>query len=160
MTRQWRRLAVIVAVLVAVGISAAPAPRTAAWEPTKPIEFVIPAGTGGGADQMARLIAGIAEKHKLSPRPFIVVNKSGGAGAEGFLLRQGQEGRPPHHHHHAVQPFHDATAHRGAVQLEGPDADRAPGPRRVHPVGQRRDALQDREGVPRRGQGAARAATG
>ena len=56
-----------------------------AWEPTKPIEFVIPAGTGGGADQMARLIAGIAEKHKLSPRPLIVVNKSGGAGAEGFL---------------------------------------------------------------------------
>jgi tripartite-type tricarboxylate transporter receptor subunit TctC len=34
---------------------------------------------------MARLIAGLAEKHKLSPRPFIVVNKSGGAGAEGFL---------------------------------------------------------------------------
>ncbi len=56
-----------------------------AWEPTKPIEFVIPAGTGGGADQMARLIAGIAEKHKLSPQPIIAVNKSGGAGAEGFL---------------------------------------------------------------------------
>ncbi|MGH7797950.1 MAG: Bug family tripartite tricarboxylate transporter substrate binding protein [Candidatus Binatia bacterium] len=56
-----------------------------AWEPTKPIEFVIPAGTGGGADQMARLIAGISDKHNLSPRPFIVVNKSGGAGAEGFL---------------------------------------------------------------------------
>ena len=49
---------------------AAPAPAGAAWEPTKPIEFVIPAGTGGGADQMARLIAGIAEKHKLSPRPL------------------------------------------------------------------------------------------
>ena len=29
-----------------------------AWEPTKPIEFIIPAGTGGGADQMARLISG------------------------------------------------------------------------------------------------------
>src|SRR5712692_10442217 len=57
----------------------------AAWEPTKPIEFVIPAGTGGGADQMARLIAIIAEKHKLSPRPIIVINKSGGAGGEGFL---------------------------------------------------------------------------
>ena len=56
-----------------------------AWEPTKPIEFVIPAGTGGGADQMARLIAGIAAKNELSPRPLIVVNKSGGAGAEGFL---------------------------------------------------------------------------
>src|SRR6476660_5551052 len=56
-----------------------------AWEPTKPVEFVVPAGTGGGADQMARLLAGIAEKHKLSPRPLIVVNKAGGAGAEGFL---------------------------------------------------------------------------
>jgi len=63
-----------------------------AWEPTKPIEFVIPAGAGGGADQMARLIAGIAEKHKLSPRPFIVVNKSGGAGAEGFLHVKGKKG--------------------------------------------------------------------
>ena len=63
-----------------------------AWEPTKPIEFVVPAGTGGGADQMARLIAGIAEKHKLSPRPLIVVNKSGGAGAEGFLDVKGKKG--------------------------------------------------------------------
>jgi putative tricarboxylic transport membrane protein len=69
----------LVLVLVAAG------PAGAAWEPSKPIEFVIPAGTGGGADQMARLIAGLAEKHKLSPRPFVVVNKSGGAGAEGFV---------------------------------------------------------------------------
>ena len=67
-------------------------PAQAAWEPTKPIEFVIPAGTGGGADQMARLIAGIAEKHKLSPRPIIAVNKAGGAGAEGFLHVKGKKG--------------------------------------------------------------------
>jgi putative tricarboxylic transport membrane protein len=71
--------------LSALIVLAAAVPAWAAWEPTKPIEFVIPAGTGGGADQMARLIAGIAEKHKLSPRPLVVVNKSGGAGAEGFL---------------------------------------------------------------------------
>ena len=64
----------------------------AAWEPTKPIEFVVPAGTGGGADQMARVIHGIAEKHRLSPRPIIVVNKSGGAGAEGFLHVKGKRG--------------------------------------------------------------------
>src|SRR6476661_8337675 len=41
---------------------------------------------------MARLIAGIVEKHKLSPRPVIVVNKSGGAGAEGFLYVKGKKG--------------------------------------------------------------------
>ena len=61
------------------------APALAAWEPTKPVEFVVPAGTGGGADQMARLIQGIVVKHKLMKESLIVVNKSGGAGAEGFL---------------------------------------------------------------------------
>lgn len=73
--------------LLAIGICAvlSASPHLFAWEPTRPIEFVIPAGTGGGADQMARLIAGIAEKNKLAPRPLIAVNKSGGAGAEGFL---------------------------------------------------------------------------
>ncbi len=79
-------VALVLTLLIAV-------PATAvAWEPTKPIEFVVPAGTGGGADQMARLIAGIAEKHKLSPRPLIVVNKSGGAGAEGFLDVKSKKG--------------------------------------------------------------------
>jgi tripartite-type tricarboxylate transporter receptor subunit TctC len=79
----------VVVALALVLLAAAPG---LAWEPTKPIEFVIPAGTGGGADQMARLIAGLAEKHKLSPRPVIVVNKAGGAGAEGFLHVKGKKG--------------------------------------------------------------------
>ena len=69
-------------------------PSAIAWEPTKPIEFIIPAGTGGGADQMARLIAVIAEKHKFSPRPLIPINKSGGAGAEGFLYVKEKKGDP------------------------------------------------------------------
>ncbi|MBI2155989.1 MAG: tripartite tricarboxylate transporter substrate binding protein [Candidatus Rokubacteria bacterium] len=87
------RLIARTAVFVALAswLLAAPTPAQA-WEPTKPIEFVIPAGTGGGADQMARLIAGLAEKHKLTPRPFIVVNKSGGAGAEGFLHVKSKKG--------------------------------------------------------------------
>jgi putative tricarboxylic transport membrane protein len=89
MTRQWRRLIG----LMLVGVLTGWAPfAQAAWQPTKPIEFVIPAGTGGGADQMARLIAGLAEKHKLTPRPIIAVNKSGGAGAEGFLHVKGKKG--------------------------------------------------------------------
>jgi putative tricarboxylic transport membrane protein len=66
----------------------------AAWEPTKPVEFVIPAGTGGGADQMARLIQGIIVKHNLMKQPLIVVNKSGGAGAEGFLDVKNHKGEP------------------------------------------------------------------
>ena len=65
-----------------------------AWEPTKPVEFVVPAGTGGGADQMARLIQGIIVKHKLMKESMVVVNKSGGAGAEGFLSVKEAKGDP------------------------------------------------------------------
>ncbi len=82
---------------IAIGMTAmtlVSAPVHAAWEPTKPVEFVVPAGTGGGADQMARLIQGIVIKHKLMNQPLIVVNKSGGAGAEGFLEIKGAKGDP------------------------------------------------------------------
>jgi tripartite-type tricarboxylate transporter receptor subunit TctC len=70
------------------------APAYAAWAPEKPVEFVVPAGTGGGADQMARLIQGIVAKHQLMKQPLIVVNKAGGAGAEGFLDVKGSKGDP------------------------------------------------------------------
>src|SRR3989442_2123321 len=80
---------VLLLMLLAGTLLATPA---AAWEPTNPIEFVVPAGTGGGADQVGRLIHGSAGKHKLSPRPIIVVNKSGGAGGEGFLHVKGKKG--------------------------------------------------------------------
>ena len=65
-----------------------------AWEPTKPVEFIIPAGTGGGADQMARLIQGIVGKHNLMKQSLVPVNKSGGAGAEGFLAVKEAKGDP------------------------------------------------------------------
>jgi tripartite-type tricarboxylate transporter receptor subunit TctC len=65
-----------------------------AWEPTKPVEFVIPAGTGGGADQMARFIQGMVTKHNLMKQPMVVVNKSGGAGGEGFLYVKEHKGDP------------------------------------------------------------------
>jgi len=78
---------------VALALAAAIAPAFA-WEPTKPIEFVVPAGTGGGADQMARFIQGVAAKNKLTAQPIIVVNKSGGAGAEGFLDVKSDKGNP------------------------------------------------------------------
>ena len=66
-----------------------------AWEPTRPVEFIIPAGTGGGADVMARFISPLISKYKFSPTPFIVINKSGGAGGEGFLYVKGKS-KDPH----------------------------------------------------------------
>jgi putative tricarboxylic transport membrane protein len=80
--------------LIAGGVLAIQPITATAWEPTKPVEFVIPAGTGGGADQMARLTQAIVAKHGLMKQPLIPVNKSGGAGAEGFLDVKGSKGDP------------------------------------------------------------------
>ena len=65
-----------------------------AWEPTKTVEFIVPAGTGGGADQLSRLIQSIVAKHNLKKQSMVVVNKGGGAGAEGFLDVKGAKGDP------------------------------------------------------------------
>ena len=78
------------AVLGAAPVSTA----QAAWEPTRPVEIVVPAGPGGGADQMARVVQGIVTKHGLMKQSLIVVNKAGGAGGEGFLDVKGSRANP------------------------------------------------------------------
>jgi tripartite-type tricarboxylate transporter receptor subunit TctC len=83
--------------LLAAAVTTAAAlwsPVAQAWEPSKPVEFVVPSGTGGGADQMARFIQGVVAKNKLMAQPIVVVNKSGGAGAEGFLNVKSDSGNP------------------------------------------------------------------
>jgi len=57
----------------------------AAWEPKKPVEFVVMAGKGGGADKAVRFIQNIIAKNKLSSKPFTPVNKPGGSGAEALV---------------------------------------------------------------------------
>jgi len=79
--RPWRRAAAAVLTALAAGV----APAAGAWEPSGPVELVVPAGTGGGADQMARFIQEMVKKHNLMAQPLNVVNKSGNSGAEGLL---------------------------------------------------------------------------
>jgi len=86
---------VVKATLAALAFTAVSAFTPAfAWEPTKNVEFIVPAGTGGGADQMARLVQSIIAKHNMMKQSMIVVNKGGGAGAEGFLDVKGAKGDP------------------------------------------------------------------
>ena len=66
-----------------------------AWEPKKPIDFVIMAGKGGGADKMARLMQAIVEENNMASQPLVPVNKSGGSGAE--ALQHMKTAKDPDH---------------------------------------------------------------
>ncbi|MGI9366672.1 MAG: Bug family tripartite tricarboxylate transporter substrate binding protein, partial [Rhizobiaceae bacterium] len=81
----------LIAGAAALGMMASAA-TAADWKPKKPVEFVIMAGAGGGADQIARLLQGLIEKKGLSSRPFIPVNKPGGSGAEALRYMQDKAG--------------------------------------------------------------------
>lgn len=79
--------------LAAVLSLGAVAPASA-WEPTKPIEIIVPFSAGGASDQMARTMQGIIQKHGFTTQPIIVVNKPAAGGAEGMLDIQKSAGDP------------------------------------------------------------------
>src|SRR3712207_4674425 len=89
------RSALLGAAAVAAALLAGPA-GALAWEPTKSVEFIVPAGTGGGADQMARMIQGIIQKNNLMSQPMVVINKAGGARAPRPEKQTAQIPPPPY----------------------------------------------------------------
>jgi tripartite-type tricarboxylate transporter receptor subunit TctC len=80
--------------IVAAAVALLASPSARAWEPTAPVELVVPAGTGGGADQMARFIQQTVQKNGLMKQPINVVNRSGNSGAEGLLEVKAAAGNP------------------------------------------------------------------
>ena len=84
----------LVAALVATTIGCARSASQGEWKPSRPVEFVVAAGPGGGSDQVARTVQAIVQKHKLIDRPVIVTNKGGGSGAEAFIYAKGAVGNP------------------------------------------------------------------
>ena len=79
---------------VGFGVASMAAVQTASaeWEPKKPVEFVVMAGKGGGADKAVRLMQSIIAKHKMAPVPVTPVNKPGGSGAEALVHLKGKKG--------------------------------------------------------------------
>lgn len=90
----WARPALAAGLCLLVGIVAVPALGAAGFTPRRPIEWTIPAGTGGGADQQARFLSPLIAKYNLSPQPFIPVNRPAGAGAQAFLWMIDKVGDP------------------------------------------------------------------
>lgn len=67
-------------IIAACAATLAVAPTWAQFKPTKPVEFIVHTGPGGGADVLARFIAQAIEKENLAPVRFTVNNKTGGGG--------------------------------------------------------------------------------
>lgn len=78
---------------LAAAIALAPfASAEAQWQPSKPVEFVVTAGAGGGTDIFARTVQAIVTKYNLMPQPIVVQVKGGGSGAEGYIYTRSAEG--------------------------------------------------------------------
>lgn len=81
--------------LAHLAIAIALVPASAAlgdWQPSKPVEFVVTAGAGGGTDIFARAVQAAVQKNNLMSQPIIVTIKGGGSGAEGYVYAKGAEG--------------------------------------------------------------------
>jgi tripartite-type tricarboxylate transporter receptor subunit TctC len=90
-----RRAALHLWLLLAAALATVLATTPAlAWEPTAAVELVVPAGTGGGADQMARFIAQLAAAKQLLRQPINVVNKAGNSGLDGLQDIKASAGNP------------------------------------------------------------------
>ena len=86
--RITKRLFLTAMLATGMGLTATSLPQSAMaadWKPVKPVEFVIMAGKGGGADKMARLMQTVIEKKGLSSKPLNPINKPGGSGAEALV---------------------------------------------------------------------------
>ena len=92
MTHTRRLLAASLAGALAVAGSLAASNAAMAWEPKKPVDFIIMAGKGGGADKMARLMQSVIEKKGIASKPFVPINKPGGSGAEALLHMKNTKG--------------------------------------------------------------------
>ncbi len=64
----------------------------ASWEPSKPIEFVVMAGPGGGADKAVRFLVDLIAKKGLAKVPFSVVNEPGRSGGDAMAKLQARAG--------------------------------------------------------------------
>jgi putative tricarboxylic transport membrane protein len=95
---KWKLLEkFIMAVILAMGLFFALATvqlaRASEWEPTKPIEFVVPVGCCvGGANDIARMVKSITEKYNFASQPIVVINKPTGPASEGYVYLKNHAG--------------------------------------------------------------------
>jgi putative tricarboxylic transport membrane protein len=78
----------------AVIVLAAAAGAAAQGFPSKPVEFVVHSGAGGGPDIFARAVSEILTREKLIAQPLVVSNRAGGGGSIAFNYVKMKRGDP------------------------------------------------------------------
>jgi putative tricarboxylic transport membrane protein len=68
-------------VLVAAALALVHTATAQSWKPTRTIEMVVGAGSGGGNDRTARVIQKIMQETALLPTTMMVINRPGAGGA-------------------------------------------------------------------------------
>ena len=69
--KMTRRLACAAVASVALMATTATTALAEGWQPQKPVQMVIMAGQGGGADRLARLFQSIIQKEDLANMPIL-----------------------------------------------------------------------------------------
>ena len=87
----WKLTARLHLIALTVGIFTASS-AYADWVPTKPVQFIVMAGKGGGADKATRFLVDVIAKRKLAPVAFEVVNMPGGSGTEALAALKKRSG--------------------------------------------------------------------
>ena len=87
--RNWLKIAFEVPFILGLSASIAWAQGFA---PSRPVEFVVHTGSGGGSDVFARAVIEMAEKEKLAPQPLRVINKTAGASAQAMAYLAEKKG--------------------------------------------------------------------
>jgi putative tricarboxylic transport membrane protein len=79
-----------VAAMLAAAAQLAPAQAF----PSRPIEFVVHSGPGGGPDLFARAVAEVITRERLLAQPVVIANRVGGGGSIAFNYIKGKRGDP------------------------------------------------------------------
>ena len=81
-------------ILSILAATLAAASAHAQWAPSKPVQFIVMAGKGGGADKATRFLVDVIARNKLAPVGFEVVNMPGGSGTEALSALKKHKGDP------------------------------------------------------------------
>jgi len=77
-----------------IAVCLLPAVGFPAWQPSRPVQYIVPWAAGGGSDIIARQVVAIIESEKLSPVPFVVENRVGGNAMVALNYVMGKKGDP------------------------------------------------------------------